>query len=266
MLRGDALCQYIERPRPQVRILGKSELITVETRGTCLFANGNNLVIVGDLCRRVVRARLDPEMEDPELRIFTTDPLALIAADRGAYIRAALVICRAYIAAGRPKPARRLASFEGWSDTVRSALIWLGETDPVTSMTSAKAEDPERAAFRDLLRVWADTFGTGSENSKTLKAVVKTALDKTTNGGNAEPTFVHLELNAALQAAVNGDRYRQLSASSLGYWLRNHKDAIVGTHRFRYSEESNVGYWWVEEIGATTDRDVAVEADADAPF
>ena len=30
-LSGDALCQYIERHRPQVRVLGKSELIAVET-------------------------------------------------------------------------------------------------------------------------------------------------------------------------------------------------------------------------------------------
>jgi hypothetical protein len=62
-LSGDALCQIIERPRGQVRILGRSELVDVETRATTLFANGNNIIIVGDLCRRVIRARLDPKME-----------------------------------------------------------------------------------------------------------------------------------------------------------------------------------------------------------
>jgi Bifunctional DNA primase/polymerase, N-terminal len=255
-LSGDALCQYIERPRPQVRVLGKSELITVETRGTTLFANGNNLVIVGDLCRRVIRARLDPKMENPELREFKTDPLAMIAANRGAYIRAALVICRAYIAARRPDLARRLASFEEWSDTVRSALIWLGEADPVKSMTAAKAQDPERATFRDLLRVWADSIGTSMAAKKTLKAVVAMALDKTTSGTGsyAEPILAHPDLNAALQAAVNGDRYRPLSALNLGYWLRSRKDTIVGSYCFRHSEEANVGYWWVDVIGAGTAR------------
>ena len=255
-LSGDALCQYIERPRPQVRVLGKSELITVETRGTTLFANGNNLVIVGDLCRRVIRARLDPKMENPELREFKTDPLAMIAANRGAYIRAALVICRAYIAARRPDLARRLASFEEWSDTVRSALIWLGEADPVKSMTAAKAQDPERATFRDLLRVWADLIGTSMAAKKTLKAVVAMALDKTTSGTGsyAEPILAHPDLNAALQAAVNGDRYRPLSALNLGYWLRSRKDTIVGSYCFRHSEEANVGYWWVDVIGAGTAR------------
>src|SRR5262249_8483292 len=182
----------------------------------------------GDLCRRVVRARLDPKMENPELRVFTTDPLAMIAKDRGAYVRAALVICRAYIVAGRPDRARRLASFEGWSDVVRSALIWLGEADPVASMKTAKADDPERAAFRDLLAAWADIFETGEETRKTVKEVVATALEKTTNGGTTEPVFVWPDFNAAVLAAVNGDRYRPLTASSLGYWLRSHKRTILG--------------------------------------
>src|SRR6516162_11762021 len=48
-LRGDALAQLIERPRPLVRVLGKSELFEVEAGGTSLFANGNNIVVAGDL-------------------------------------------------------------------------------------------------------------------------------------------------------------------------------------------------------------------------
>ena len=67
-LRGDALCQLIERPRPFVRVLGKSELFEVDARGTTFFANGNNILVAGDLTRRVVRTRLDPKMEQPELK------------------------------------------------------------------------------------------------------------------------------------------------------------------------------------------------------
>jgi Bifunctional DNA primase/polymerase, N-terminal len=66
-LGGAALCQIVERPRPQVRILGKSELVEMEAR-TSVFANGNNMVVVGELCRRVIRANLDPNMANPYLR------------------------------------------------------------------------------------------------------------------------------------------------------------------------------------------------------
>lgn len=247
-LSGDCLCQIIERPRPQVRILGKSEMPTVETRGTMLFANGNNLLIVGDLCRRVVRARLDPNMENPELRVYKHDPLAMIAADRGAYVRACLVICRAYAAASRPEPATRFASFEAWSDIVRSALIWLGEADPVASMVSAKADDPERASFRDLLLEWAVTIGTGEANAKTLGEVIE--ISRETDDGWPHPALRHSDFNSALHAAVVGnDRHKRLNASTLSYWLRGRRRTIVGQYRFDYTETSGVRYWFVEPIG-----------------
>ena len=72
-----------------------------------------------------------------------------ILANRGAYIAAALTICRAYIAAGRPNLLPQLASFGEWSDTVRSALVWLGEADPVKSMDTSRADDPETRVHSD---------------------------------------------------------------------------------------------------------------------
>ncbi len=68
---------------------------------------------------------------------------------------------RAYFAAGRPNGAPRLASFEGWSDTVRSALIWLGKADPVASMELARAEDPERGDPADQERTITRAIAAG---------------------------------------------------------------------------------------------------------
>ena len=89
-LGGQALCQLIEQHRPSVRVLGKSQ--NVEARGTTFFANGNNIIIVGDLYRRVVRCRLDTKMERPEERNFQSNPKEMILADRGKYIAACLTI------------------------------------------------------------------------------------------------------------------------------------------------------------------------------
>jgi hypothetical protein len=219
VLRGDALCQMIERPRPQVRVLGRSELVEVEARGTTLFANGNNIVVAGDICRRVVIARLDPQMERPETRVFTGDPVQTVLKNRGAYIAAALTICRAYIAAGRPNRKLRLASFEGWSDTVRSALVWLGRPDPVDSMVSVWADDPETAELGALLAAWAAVFGTGKANSATLRDVITkvgafTVVDQMTRA----VTFTHPELRNAVHAVVAARR--DPDVASLSYWLR----------------------------------------------
>ena len=113
-LGGDALCQLIERPVVNVRILGLSKDVRVEARGTTLTATGNNLTLVGDVCRRAITSTLDPRMERPELRQFSFDPVDKVLANRGEYIAAALTICRAYIIAGSPaKATPKLASFEG---------------------------------------------------------------------------------------------------------------------------------------------------------
>lgn len=110
-LGGDALCQIIERPVVEIRILGKSELVRIESRST-VFATSNNLGVVSDMTRRVLRCRLDPKRERPELRRFRWRPVAAVLADRGRYVAAALTVVRAYVAAGMPGRAPRLASFE----------------------------------------------------------------------------------------------------------------------------------------------------------
>ena len=144
-----------------MRVLGLSKLVPVEARSTMFFANGNNVTIYGDAVRRVVTCQLDPKMERPETKQFKGDPVKLIMADRGAYIAACLTICRAYIVAGRPNRCGQIASFNGWSDTVRSALVWLGEADPLDTQEVARAEDPEVNEIQIMRDAWVQEFGTG---------------------------------------------------------------------------------------------------------
>jgi putative DNA primase/helicase len=63
-LSGDALCQVAERPIVRIRILGKSETPECEFRGI-LIANGNNLMIAGDMMRRVLLGKLDEALSVP---------------------------------------------------------------------------------------------------------------------------------------------------------------------------------------------------------
>jgi Bifunctional DNA primase/polymerase, N-terminal len=244
VLRGDALCQMIERPRPQVRVLGRSELIEVEARGTTLFANGNNIIVAGDICRRVIRTRLDPRMEQPELRVFTGDPVQTVLRNRGAYIAAALTICRAYIVAGRPDKKPRLASFEGWSDTVRSALTWLDKPDPVDSMERVRVDDPESGALGALLAAWVATFGTGKTQRVALRDVIAKINDvRVVDPITRNVTFVNPELRNAVHAALTAQR--QPDATCLGLWLRGKKSRIVDGMSFENETSHGTSSWWV---------------------
>jgi hypothetical protein len=250
-LGGDLLCQAIERPVVDVRVLGKSELVRCEARGTTLYATGNNFTIFGDVCRRVITCNLDAEMEQPELRQFTSDPVDIVLKDRGNYIAAALTICRAYIVAGRPNKADRLASFEAWSDTVRSALTWLGRADPVLSMESAKEEDPERLELISTMEAWNAAIGTSYGARLPLATVLMkgSATVKTYDGGDPEPEYPDLH-NALQDVYFRATGRRGLpDARMLGHWLRRFRNRIEGNMRFCCEANPKGGsQWWLEQV------------------
>jgi hypothetical protein len=245
-LGGDALCQIIERPMVDIRILGSSDSVRIEARGTSLFATGNNFVIVGDLCRRVISAALDPAVERPEFREFKGDPVKKILENRGAYIAAALIICRAYFVAGQPNKAKRLASFEGWSDIVRSALIWLGSADPVKSMEVAQAENPERIELSDLIAAWISTFGLN--NRLKLSAVISKGLEMTRPDGFSDLEPANPELYAVLHsmaARATGKRGQLPDAAMLGLLLQRRKGQVIDGKRFSNQPHKRGAEWWV---------------------
>jgi hypothetical protein len=168
-LGGDALCQITERPLVRVRILGLSEAPEFECRAT-IFATGNNLVLLGDMVRRTVLCGLDAGLERPELRRFAHNPIQRVLADRAAYVAAALTIVRAYRAAGCSNPPDPIGSYSDWSLNVRAPLMWLGESDPVASMETARDEDPELTNIRELFGHWNEHLVSGS--SYTTNSIV----------------------------------------------------------------------------------------------
>lgn len=216
-LGGDALCQMIERPLLQLRVLGASKIVRIENNATW-FATGNNIQLVGDMTRRVLLCSLDPAVERPELREFNARPFDLVLADRGKYVAAALTIARAYIVAGCPGELPALASFEDWSRIVRSALVWLGQADPVETMEAARAEDPVLTSLREVFRSWHEAVGPASHTT----GKIKTAAERTGLGGNR----LHAELYQAL-CAIADDRRGGIDTMALGNWLGRHKGRIV---------------------------------------
>ena len=266
-LGGDTLCQVIERPVVDIRILGRSEKVRIEARGTSTYATGNNFVVLGDLTRRVITVKPDPQMERPELRQFDFDPIERELADRGKYIAAALTIGRAYVVAGRPARLPRLASFEGWSDLVRSSLVWLGKADVVDSMESARAEDPERGELSDLLEAWAKVMGREYGNRARLNDVILKGSSMTRPGLQydlnnpvaLEPT--HPELYTALEALAfrsTGKRGQKPGCRCSETYLRKFKGEICDGKRYAMEPDPKRGaVWWVEEIKAKSNLDEA---------
>ena len=252
-LGGDALCQMVERPVVRIRPLGRSETIQIEAR-TTVFANGNNMVIVGDMVRRVIQASLDAEEERPELRQFKNDPVGTVLSDRGRYVAACLTIVRAYQAAGFPNKLPTLASYEDWSLLVRSALVWLGCDDPVETMQAARDEDPILREINDVFSQWESIIGLDKIVSVTTLIKEAEDMDYRQEEVNGHQKVIpngplHPEFRDAL-LAIAGDR-RGISSRRLGRWLVRNKGRLVSGRRIegRFDTHRKTFDWVLVAIG-----------------
>lgn len=233
---GDLLCQAIERPLIRLRRLGGSDITEIENAVT-MFSTGNNARVRGDMVRRSLIGELDPQVERPELRTFKSDPVATIQADRGTYVSACLVIVRAYIADGMPDKLTPVASFDDWSDKVRSALVWLGCADPALSMEAAREDDPELGELTEMMNAWHGAFGNTPTTSRTAIETAQRKVAKADENGDfpqyAPATELCFpDLHAAI-SAVASVRGTALDATKLGSWLRAREGRIVGKQRFK---------------------------------
>ena len=165
-LSGRELSKALTQETYSGRILGSSKVVNLPS--CCMWlATGNQLRISGDMTRRVIPCEIDPECERPDEREFKRDLYEWIPEHRPALVVAALTALRSYIVAGNPRQnIKPLGGFTDWSGLVRSALVWLGEEDPLSSRDSIEDADPERAKLRALLLAWQHTFGSAPTTSK----------------------------------------------------------------------------------------------------
>ncbi len=226
VLGGDVLEMVLTEPYYKDRLLGGNQIPSFSTQ-TLLLANGNNLRFRPDMTRRTILSVLDSQLENPEYRVFDRNFEEFTHANRGKLVAAALTILKTYIVAGSPdKKQPRLGSFEGWSDLVRSSLIWLGQPDPVETQAEITAQDDERQTLLALLQSWYDCY---TSIPKTAKEVCLGAIQ--TGSGDLRDVLLEVAL----------DRKGDISPRKLGYYLRSHCRSVISGLRFETAGEDRLG-------------------------
>ena len=247
-LHGEVLCQAISQTALSVRPLGGSAIVRAPSR-VALAATGNNLILRGDLNRRVMLIRLDAQVEHPEQRRFGgRDHLVEMAAARPQLIEAALTITASYVAAGYPDvECPPLGGFGQWDGLVRRPLIWAGYPDPLAPAAAGRDDDPDRAAMIALLAAWHERYG---DQAVTAAEVVADAVRGTPRfeggGTDLESPGLH---EAVAQAAA--DRGNRITARRLGYALRRWHGRIGDGMRLQRAgahNAANVMAWKVVEV------------------
>jgi hypothetical protein len=234
---GQLICQILTQHAVKVRPFGKLQNVTVPCTAT-IAATGNNIEIRGDVVRRVLICRLDPQVERPELRQFDFEPLALAKEQRVSLLTAALTILRAWLCLDE-KPGdmpAALGSFEDWSSLVRNALIWLDEADPV-EVGESRETDPAAMAKRSLVKAWRRVL---SHRPVTVRDVMAASLREETSL-LGQPYRTNPDLCDAISAITEG----RDPAKSLGWWLRRNKGRMItiDKQRHRFLMNDNGKYY-----------------------
>lgn len=193
-LRSSSLCATLTQCEYKDRLLGVSETRTVLTNATFL-ATGNNLTFAGDISTRALLCKIDAQVEYPEEREFKLDLRTYIPANREKLVQAGLTILRAYYIAGQtPQNIKPYGRFEGWSAWVRSAIVWLGITDPCETRKDIEDSDPTRILLRALFTSWYEIFG---EQGVKVKEIVSRALDSSDSNQNDQENLKEAILEIA---------------------------------------------------------------------
>lgn len=242
-LASAILCSVLTQESYTDRLLGSQRKATVPTLA-CWLATGNNLLVAGDLTTRIVPCNLDPQVERPEEREFARDLYQWIPEHRPALVAAILTILRAYVVAGRhQQPIKNFARFEDWSRSVRSALVWLGEPDPLLGLEQVEDSDPTRQKLRALLLAWYAKFQTAPATSK--EAVFASLGESDESGESTTPqkSLIEKVLKEVLEDHFSG-KDGEPNSRNIGNFLKKHAGRVEVGARFERGGSSKRRELW----------------------
>jgi len=157
---SDVLASVVTSTIYSDRALGTNNDVKLENLGPWI-ATGNNPDFSGQLKRRVIRARLIPDTDEPYLREnFRHNPLMKwVQENRADLVDACLTIVMSWINAGRPAwHGQPLGSFEEFSKVMGGILQNAGIEGFMTDMDYQKdSVNSDTEQVRDLIQEWWKT-------------------------------------------------------------------------------------------------------------
>ena len=116
----------------RTRILGRSEIATMDVGGTTLLSTANGYEWSRDMSGRVINCHLDAKMSAPHTRTgFAIDDIRGYVEENQWHLYSCLIsLIRSWIRAGRPKAAcpHPLGGFREWQEVIYSILAYHGRT------------------------------------------------------------------------------------------------------------------------------------------
>jgi hypothetical protein len=212
VLDSAALASALTSRRWTDRILGESRTVSLPNRAVWLMT-GNNPRLSMELARRAVRIRIDPRTDRPWLRQTFRHPdlVGWVRQNRSALVHAALVLVRAWLAAGCPAGPLRLGSFEEWSTVLGGILKTAGIDGFLGNLAELyETADAEGQAWREFTAAWWDAFRDSPKKVSELHGLCE---------------------QRDLMGSVRGDRGERSQQTRLASALQSARDRMFGDLR-----------------------------------
>lgn len=244
-LLGSFLCSFATQETLDIRILGTHKSVTIPTSSTTIVFTGNNVLVQGDLTRRVLLSRIDPEVERPDERTFKRKDLRRYTLNRRAkLLTAILTILKAHHHAGRPSHQKPVyGSFTDWDETIRSALIWLGCADPLETRENVDSADTSKDELFALLSQLSVMYGNQKFTTAMVGDAVKPKRVVNSNGGYTERPADENLLRALEPIAFARDRF---NGHMFGKYLAANRGKVMGGLCLEKVGKRNGSYWRIK--------------------
>lgn len=189
------------------RILGQSSMTAELPLNTIWFASGNNLQCKGDLLRRVLFARLESPLENPEERqgFRHADLFGYVLDNRAKIVIAALTIIRAYRVSGEKADVAPLGSFEAWTRAIVEPVAWIMGVNPLSVQKTIRESDQGDNLRNALVSGWAEL--PGSEGGVTVADAIKLLKNHADKFGTLRSALMELSHNSDLPTTRSIGKY-----------------------------------------------------------
>lgn len=179
MFHSPSLAAILTSTMYSDRLIGSSKMVQVPNQATW-FLTGNNPSMSGELVRRSVFSRLEPNQERPwERQGFKHPDLTRwVAQNRWALVQSILTMINSWVNAGQPAGAgKTLGSFEDWSIVMQSILQYLGYADLLANSGDFKlAADPMDELWTQFILRWHAKFGFSGVSATQLLSLADSDL------------------------------------------------------------------------------------------
>ena len=177
-LWSPSLCRALTGNNWEDRILGLSKTVCLPQRSV-FIANGNNIMLRGDLPRRCFPINLNAKTARPwERRDFQRKNLRRwVAKHRGELLGAILTLAKAWIMAGKPapkKPMPQMGGFEAWVEVVGGVLNFAGIEGFLENVDEFHQEvDMDGPEWEAFFSAWSEIFGVTPKTCHEVSEVLK---------------------------------------------------------------------------------------------